>query len=115
MVTFSSCIRHHQKGDGSNRLAGVVPLNSIRRKPTSIIFTLLFYSTVRNVAVSIHVIIYTQETGIMKIQNYARKKDLTKRVIVRNAELQKWQSSYDAKRSKIFLEILETGKQGHKQ
>ena len=68
-----------------------------------------------NVAVSIHVLTLIQETGIMKIQNYAEKKSSTPKSIVKGAALQRWQATYVVKRKKIFLEILETEKQGHRQ
>jgi hypothetical protein len=70
---------------------------------------------VRNVVITIHVVIYTQETGIMKIQDHTKKKYLLKTSNVKEDIWQKWQSLYSAKRNKIFLAIVETGKQGNKE
>jgi hypothetical protein len=70
---------------------------------------------VRNEATTIHVVIYTQETGIMKIIDHSKKKSLIQKSNIKEVIWRKWQSLYSAKRNKIFLAIVETGKQGNKE
>ena len=51
----------------------------------------------------------------MKIQNYTENKSFTQKSPAKETALQRWKASYDAIRKKIYLEILEIGKQGNKQ